>query len=109
PLFLVALRQQEKKLGADHPDTLTTLSNLGTNYRLAGRLDVADRCFEDVLARAARRPGGLPPNLAGIPIALAATYEAARQYAKAEPLHRSSLEQVRKRFGPDDRRTPAAL
>jgi tetratricopeptide (TPR) repeat protein len=39
---------RETKLGADHPDTLTTLHNLALAYQDAGRLDEAIRLFEQV-------------------------------------------------------------
>jgi tetratricopeptide (TPR) repeat protein len=39
---------QEARLGADHPDTLTTLNNLAWAYRAAGRLAEAIRLLEQV-------------------------------------------------------------
>ena len=36
PLLLEVISQQEKKLGADHPITLTTLDNLARAYFAAG-------------------------------------------------------------------------
>ncbi|KAF1941100.1 hypothetical protein EJ02DRAFT_348519, partial [Clathrospora elynae] len=32
----------KKKLGADHPDTLTSIANLALTYRNQGRLDAAE-------------------------------------------------------------------
>ena len=37
------------KLGADHPDTLTSMNNLATGYQAAGKLDLALPLFEETL------------------------------------------------------------
>jgi hypothetical protein len=64
--------------------------------------------LEQALDRAHQLPGGLPAQLAWVPQALAATYDAAGQFAKAEPLYRSFLTQAQKQFGAGDLRTSAA-
>jgi hypothetical protein len=81
---------------------------LGVNYRDAGRLPEAAKLLGKALDKARERPGGLPAQLAWVPAALAATHDAGGQFAKAEPLYRSFLEQAQKQFGAGDLRTSAA-
>ncbi|MDH4063572.1 MAG: DUF2914 domain-containing protein [Acidobacteriota bacterium] len=50
---------QERRLGADHPDLTTTLSNLGLMLERAGELPEAGRCYRWAHAIAA---AALPPN-----------------------------------------------
>jgi WD40 repeat protein/tetratricopeptide (TPR) repeat protein len=109
PLFEEALALQTRKLGANHQDTLVTLTNLGVNYRDAGRLGDGLRCIEQALAAARKRPDPLPTELAWVPVALAETYERAKQYDKAEVLYRELLEEARQRYGKGDLRTAGAL
>jgi hypothetical protein len=104
PLFEDTLAKRKLVLGADHPDTLQSMGNLAVAYRGAGRLPEAMELLEEALERA--RP--LPGRLGWLPGTLAATYDVAGQFAKAEPLYRSFLEQARKQFGAGDLRISAA-
>jgi Tetratricopeptide repeat len=45
-----SLAGREKVLGVDHPDTPTTINNLGLLYRDLGKLAEAERTFLRVLA-----------------------------------------------------------
>ncbi|HMP04115.1 MAG TPA: serine/threonine-protein kinase, partial [Gemmatales bacterium] len=40
---------REHHLGADHPDTLTSMNNLASGYRAAGKLDLALPLYEETL------------------------------------------------------------
>jgi Tetratricopeptide repeat len=40
----------ERLLGAEHPDTLSSMANLSATYRLQGRLDEAEKLEVDVIA-----------------------------------------------------------
>ena len=53
-----ARRQREKKLGADHPDTLTSKNNLAVLYHAQGKYDKAEPLFLEVLERPRRRSWG---------------------------------------------------
>ena len=108
PLFEETLKLMESKLGPDHPDTLMTQANLGVNYRDAGRAAFGAQLMEEALERAGARPDALAA-LAFVPPQLAAAFDAAGQFAKAEPYHRSALEHARKRFGTNDPRYAMAL
>jgi serine/threonine protein kinase/tetratricopeptide (TPR) repeat protein len=108
PLFEETLRLMSSKFGPDNPGTLTTQANLGINYRDAGRAREGVQLMEEALERARARPDALAA-LAFVPPQLAAAFDAAGQFARAEPLYRSALEHDRKQFGPNDPRTAAAM
>jgi eukaryotic-like serine/threonine-protein kinase len=93
------LAKRKLKLAPDDPETLRSMVNLGVAYREVGKLPHAIGLLEDALGRARKRPGGVPlVQLVGLHFALAATYEAAGEFAKAEPLYRSFLDQAQKRL-----------
>jgi serine/threonine protein kinase len=108
-LYELILKQREAKLGPDHSQTLLSMANLGVAYRDAGRLKEAVPLLETALERGRQRSGNLPRLLTWLPGALVETYERSRQWAKAEPIYRDVLEQVRRKFGPDDLRTASTL
>ena len=93
-VFEEALKLCTEKLGPDHRETLRTRANLGANYRDAGRLTEGLRLLEGALAAARQRPGPLPAILAWIGPELAATYQQAGQFEKAESLLSESLAQA---------------
>ena len=41
-LFVQVMETRKKKLGADHPDTLTSMANLASTYRNQGRWDATE-------------------------------------------------------------------
>jgi len=51
-----------KKLGADHPDTLSTLNGLATAYQAAGKLPEAIALFEQVKGAIVKKLGADHPN-----------------------------------------------
>jgi serine/threonine protein kinase len=105
PLFESTLKQKITKLGPDHPDTLLTRANLGVNYRDAGRPEEGARLMEEALELARGRPDAMNA-LSEVPRSLAAAYEAASQFAKAEPHYRHGLERARNKYGPADPAPP---
>ncbi|MBX9581119.1 MAG: tetratricopeptide repeat protein, partial [Gemmataceae bacterium] len=78
-------------LGADHPDTLTTLSNLGEAYRAVGRVAEAVPLLERVRDESAVKLGAGHPDTLTTLNNLAAAYLSAGRAAEAVPL----LERVR--------------
>ena len=56
------LTEQTRNLGPDHPDTLTTKSNLADEYRDAGNLEKALEAYEAVLTDRARVLGPDHPD-----------------------------------------------
>jgi tetratricopeptide (TPR) repeat protein len=108
-VFEEVLRLRKKKLGADSPGTLAALANLGAGYREVGRLAEGISLLEEALSKGRKLPGGLPADLAWVASALAVSYDADGQFARAEPLYRGALERTRKQFGADHPQTANAL
>jgi serine/threonine protein kinase/tetratricopeptide (TPR) repeat protein len=108
PMFEELLRLRMAKLGPDDPDTLATRANLGINYRDAGRPVEGAGLMEEALERARTRPNALA-ELAFVPLELAAAFDAAKQFARAEPYHRSVVERARAQFGTSDPRYAMAI
>ena len=108
PLFEETLKLMTSKLGPDDPETLMTQANLGVNYRDAGRSVEGAQLMEEALERARARPNALAV-VAFVPPQLAAAFDAAGQFARAEPYHRSALEHARKQFGTSDPRYAMAM
>lgn len=85
-LYIKSLRIKQATLGADHPETLATMSNLGWLYELDGRFDAADSILRQTLAARRRILGDRHPlvaaTLSGLgEVAFArGEYEQARQY-----------------------------
>jgi hypothetical protein len=105
PLFEQTLAKRKARLGPDHLDTLVTLAMLGGIYFESGRFAEAISVLEEAVERTRARPGGMPGEISWVPVALAAAYDAAGQFIKSEPLHRTILAQALKQFGSGDVRT----
>jgi tetratricopeptide (TPR) repeat protein len=90
---------QVAKLGANHPNTLTTLNNLARAYQDAGQLPKALPLFEQAASGIEKRKfqhqhaGGIIPNTVR-------AYEAAQQYDQAEAWQRRWLAVVKDKAGP---------
>ena len=108
PLFEETLKLMTAKLGPDHLETLTTQANLGINYRDAGRAAEGARLMEEALEPRRARPEVLAA-LAFVTPQLAAAFDAAGQFARAEPFYAAALEQALKQFGPNDPRSAATM
>jgi hypothetical protein len=76
----------EKKLGADHPDTLSTLHNLAAAYWRAKKLDKSVPLFEDVLKRRVAKLGREHPDTLRTIGSLGASYRDAGRLNEALPL-----------------------
>ena len=48
-LFVQVMETFKKKLGADHPDMLTSMANLASTYRNQGRWEAAEELFVQVM------------------------------------------------------------
>jgi tetratricopeptide (TPR) repeat protein len=88
-----ALALQEKvqaastaKLGADHPDTLTSMGNLASTYSKLGQNDKALALEEKVLAARTTKLGADHPDTMIAVANLALTYAQMKMFAKAIPM-----------------------
>ena len=99
---------QERVLGPDHPDTLTSRNNLAAAYRAAGRLDEAISLNEQVLAARERVLGPDHPDTLASRNNLAVAYRAAGRLDEAISLNEQTLAARERIQGPDHPSTLAS-
>ncbi|MHB9849109.1 tetratricopeptide repeat protein [Streptomyces krungchingensis] len=96
-----ALNTQTRVLGADHPDTLTWLSNLAYAYEAAGDLGRAIPLYERTLQDSERVLGRDHPNTLTSRNNLAVAYKEAGDLRRAIPLHEYTLREQERVLGRD--------
>jgi tetratricopeptide (TPR) repeat protein len=92
---------QERVLGADHPETLRTRNNLGIAYRAAGKMTEAITLFEQNLADQERVLGADHPDTLAGRNNLAIAYREAGRTAEAITLFEQTLTDVDRVLGAD--------
>ena len=100
-LFEQTLVVLQRKLGPDHPDTLTSQNNLASAYQDAGRVAEAIQLYEQNLAVRERLPGPDHPSTLNSRGNLAAAYLAADRVADAIALFEQTLAGRDRVLGPD--------
>jgi non-specific serine/threonine protein kinase/serine/threonine-protein kinase len=105
PLFQAALEERHAHLEPDHPDTLTTMSNLAGAYQHAGQLDKAVQLFEQTLEKQQAKLGPDHPSTLNTMNNLASAYKAAGKLDQAVPLFEQTLEKRKTKLGADHART----
>jgi len=73
-LFVQVMETRKKKLGADHPSTLTSISNLASTYRNQGRWDAAEELEVQVIETSKTKLGADYPDTLSSMRKLASTY-----------------------------------
>ena len=101
PLLEHTLTDRQRVLGADHPDTLSSGSNLAGVYRAAGRVVEAITLLERVLADCERVLGADHPDTLASRNNLAFNYRAAGRVAAAITLHEQVLTDRQRVLGAD--------
>jgi tetratricopeptide (TPR) repeat protein len=104
-----ALAIDEKSLGADHPDTATSLNNLAYVYDSQGKYTKAEPLYRRALAIREKSLGADHPNTAISFGNLASLYHVQGKYAEAEPLHKRALAISEKALGADHPTTATSL
>ena len=92
---------QERVLGPDHPDTLTTRNNLAGAYDSAGRFGEAIELFEQVLDDRVRVLGSDHPDTLTTRNNLAVAYHSAGHFGEAIELYERVLAEQERVLGPD--------
>ena len=95
------LADYERILGADHPDTLRTRSDLAVAYQAAGRFNEAIALGERVLADEERILGAEAPAVLTARNNLAHAYQAAERADEAIPLYEGALTDRERLLGAD--------
>jgi len=96
---------QERALGADHPDTLNSRGTLATAYRDAGHSRAAITLYEPTLTTQERILGPDHPDTMISRNNLAAAYQEAGRTDEAITLHEQTLTTREQLLGPDHRHT----
>ncbi|PVH91024.1 hypothetical protein DM02DRAFT_722456 [Periconia macrospinosa] len=73
-LEVQVMETSKKKLGADHPSTLTSMANLASTYRNQGRWDAAEELEVQVMETSKKKLGADHPDTLTSMANLAATY-----------------------------------
>jgi tetratricopeptide (TPR) repeat protein len=92
---------QERLLGADHPDTLASRSNLAIGYRAAGRTSEAITLDEQALAACERLLGPDHPDTLTSRSNLAIGYRQAGRTSEAITMDEQTLADCQRVLGPD--------
>jgi len=103
------LDRQTATLGAGHPNTVATLSLLGTIARKEGRLADAEAIFADAHARFLKVLGESHPSTLVATNNLGEIFEKEGLYDQAEPLLQSAVQSSRKIYGDSNPTTLAAM
>ena len=100
-VFSRARETRKAKLGLDHPDTLTSMSNLAVAYRAAGKNDLALPLFEETLKLRKAKLGLDHPQTLTSMNNLALAYKAAGKFDLALPIVRELVTISRKVYPKD--------
>ena len=104
-----ALAISEKTLGAQHPDTATSLNNLAALYNSQGDYAAAEPLYKRALAIYEKTLGAQHPDTATSLANLAGLYESQGDYAAAEPLYKRALAIDEKTLGAQHPNTATSL
>ena len=107
-LYEQVLADQERVLGPDHPDTLTTRNNLAVAYRSAGRFGEAIELYKWVLADQERVLGPDHPDTLITRNNLAGAYKDVGRFGEAIELYKRVLADQERILAPDHPDTLAA-
>ena len=95
-LFIEVMETSLRVLGAEHPDTLTSMANLASTYRNQGRWKEAEELFVQVMETSLRVLGAEHPDTLTSMANLASTYRNQGRWKEAEELEVQLME-TRKR------------
>ncbi len=94
-------RFAEQKLGPKHLDTLASVNNLASLYRVQGRYGEAEPLYQRALAGCEKALGPEHPDTLTSVNNLAGLYQAQGRYGEAEPLYQRALAAREKVLGPE--------
>jgi tetratricopeptide (TPR) repeat protein len=109
PLLQRALLIREQHLGAEHPDTATSLNNLAGLYWSQGNYAQAEPLLVRALSIVEQKFGAEHPNTATCLNNLAELYRDQSKYSEAEPLYQRALSIVEQKLGAMHPKTATCL
>jgi tetratricopeptide (TPR) repeat protein len=95
------IETERRKLGLDHPDTLTSMNNLAVTFRNQGRLDAAEELHMQVMETSKKTLGADHPDTLASMNNLALTFLSQGRLDAAEELHMQVMETRKKTLGAD--------
>ncbi|ORY64996.1 P-loop containing nucleoside triphosphate hydrolase protein, partial [Pseudomassariella vexata] len=98
-LFIKVIKRNKQKLGADHPDTLTSMANLASTYQKQGRWKEAEKLEVEVMETRKQKLGADHPSTLTSMNNLALTLHGLGQHAKAISLMKRCLQIGTQNFG----------
>ncbi|KAF1937777.1 kinesin light chain 1 [Clathrospora elynae] len=108
-LLVQVLKTSKKKLGADHPDTLTSMANLALTYQNQGRWDAAEELFLQVMETSKKKLGADHPSTLTSMVNLASTHQNQGRWDAADWLEVQVMETSKKKLGADHPSTLASM
>ncbi|KAK3985963.1 kinesin light chain [Cladorrhinum sp. PSN332] len=100
-LFVQVMETRKTKLGADHPDTLTSMANLASTYRNQGRWEEAEKLFVQVMETSKTKLGADHPDTLTSMANLASTLWNQGRWEEAEKLFVQVMETSKTKLGAD--------
>ncbi|KAI2475466.1 AAA superfamily ATPase [Pyrenophora tritici-repentis] len=108
-LFVQVMESRKTKLGADHPDTLTSMANLASTYRNQGRWDNAEKLEVQVMETSKTKLGADHPDTLNSMANLASTYWNQGRWDDAEELEVQVMETSKTKLGADHPNTLTSM
>jgi serine/threonine protein kinase/Tfp pilus assembly protein PilF len=99
PLQESALATRRRVLGEEHPDTITSINNMGFQLQAQGKLAEAEPYYRDALEKRRRTLGEEHPNTIESINNMGFLLQAQGKLAEAEPYYRDALEKRRRVLG----------
>jgi eukaryotic-like serine/threonine-protein kinase len=109
PLFAKSRATRAASLGADHPDTLTSMNNLARGYQEDGKKDLALPLFQETLNLRRARLGDDHRDTLTSMNNLATAFRAIGKPAQALPLLQETLELRKAKLGPSHQETLTSM
>ncbi|KAK3361036.1 hypothetical protein B0T24DRAFT_671680 [Lasiosphaeria ovina] len=100
-LFVQVMETSKTKLGADHPDTLTSIANLASTYRNQGRWEEAEKLEVQVMETRKTKLGADHPSTLTSMANLASTFWNQGRWEEAEKLFIQVMETRKTKLGAD--------
>ncbi|KAJ5454948.1 hypothetical protein N7530_012717 [Penicillium desertorum] len=100
-LFVQAMETRKTKLGEDHPDTLTSMSNLASTYRNRGRWEEAEQLEVQVMETRKTKLGVDNHDTLTSMNNLSVTYKNQCRWEEAEQLDVQVMETLKTKLGKD--------
>ena len=108
-VFGKSFATSKERLGADHPDTLSSMGSLAVGYRAAGKMDRALPLLEETLRLMTAKLGVDHPDTLSSMNNLAVGYEAAGKMDRALPLLEETLRLRTAKAGVDHPHTLSSM